>query len=52
MKAYEGIVEKPVIETTKNAFKIICRILTPNMKKELNLFFQQSHPHILLLARH
>ena len=23
MKAYEGMVEKPVIETTKNAFKII-----------------------------
>ena len=52
MKAYEGMVEKPVIETTKTPLRSYCRILTPNMKKALNLCFQQSHPHILLLARH
>ena len=52
MKAYEGMVEKPVIETTKNAFKIILPNINAKYEKGAESVLPASHPHILLLARH
>ena len=44
MKAYEGVEEKPVIETTKNAFKIILPNINAKYEKRNDPAFPAEAP--------
>ena len=48
MGAYEGLKEKPSIETTKMPLRSYCLILTQNMKRESFLHRKRNQSQVLL----